>query len=251
MSLLRTIFLAMLLATSARAEITVFAAASLKTALDDIAADWKSETGHGAVMSYGGSAALAKQIMAAAPADVFISAAPEWMDAVEGEGLLRQGTRRDILGNRLVLIAHGAGVAPVALDQTLDLAALLDGGRMSMALIEAVPAGRYGKEALTALGLWDSIRDSLVQSDNVRAALHLVALGEAPLGIVYASDAVAEAGVSVIATFPDASHSPIIYPAAVLAASAAPAAEAFLVHLTSPGPRAVFQAQGFIPLTGP
>jgi molybdate transport system substrate-binding protein len=234
------------------AEVTVFAAASLKTALDEIASGWQADTGATAVIAYGGSAALARQIIAGAPADIFISAAPEWMDAAQAEGLLRPGTRTDLLGNRLVLIAHGAGVAPITLDQTTDLAGLLGGGKLSMALLEAVPAGQYGKEALISLGLWDSVQASVAQSDNVRVALQLVALGEAPLGIVYASDAIADQGrVSVIATFPDSSHRPIIYPAAIIAGSAAPEAEGFLDHLSSPAARAVFVAQGFVPLTAP
>ncbi len=237
-------------ATLARAgEITVFAAASLKTALDEIATGWQAETGNTAVISYGGSAALARQIIEAAPADVFISASAEWMDAVGAGGLLREGTRRDILGNRLVLVAHGAGVATVMLDERLDLAGLLDGCRLSMAMVDAVPAGQYGRQALVTLGLWDQVKDSLAQSENVRIALQLVALGEAPLGIVYASDAVAEPRVSVIATFPETSHRPIVYPAAVIADSKAPEAEAFLAYLAAPAARMVFEAQGFLPLT--
>jgi molybdate transport system substrate-binding protein len=154
------------------------------------------------------------------------------------------------LGNRLVLVAHGAGGTPVVLDGSLDLARMLGGGRLSMGLVGSVPAGQYGREALMTLGLWDRVKDRLAQSDNVRMALQLVALGEAPLGIVYASDAVAEPRVSVIATFPEGSHRPIIFPAAVVA-SAAPEAEAFLEYLTQPPARAVFEAQGFLPLGGP
>lgn len=247
--MLRVILLALLLAAPARAaEVTVFAAASLRTALDDIAAAWQAETGHSATISYGGSSALAKQIIAAAPADVFLSASPEWMDAVGDAGFLRDGTRVDLLGNRLVLVAHGAGAAPVPLDKATDLAGLLAGGKLSMAMVDAVPAGQYGREALTALGLWDSVADSVAQSENVRMALQLVALGEAPYGIVYASDAVAEVGVTVVATFPETSHSPIIYPGAVIASSTAPEAEAFLVYLSSDPARAIFKAQGFLAL---
>ena len=247
--MLRVILLALLMAAPARAaEVTVFAAASLKTALDEIAAGWEAETGHSATISYGGSPALAKQIIAAAPADVFLSASPEWMDAVQDAGLLRDGTRVDLLGNRLILVAHGAGAAPVTLETETDLAGMLAGGKLSMAMVDSVPAGQYGREALTALGLWDSVAESVAQSENVRMALQLVALGEAPLGIVYASDAVAEPGVSVIATFPEASHSPIIYPGAVIASSTAPEAEAFLAYLSSAPARAIFKAQGFLPL---
>jgi molybdate transport system substrate-binding protein len=250
MALLRAALLFMFLAVPARAaEITVFAAASLKTALDQIAEDWQAETGHSVVIAYGGSAALAKQIIEAAPADIFISAAPDWMDAVEAQGMIRPGTRRDLLGNRLVLIGQGPKAAPMVLDETTNLLALLSGGRMAMGLIEAVPAGQYGKEALISLGLWDQVKDHLAQSENVRIALQMVALGEAPLGIVYATDALADAGaVRVIATFPKSSHRPIRYPGAVIASSKVPEAEAFFAYLASPAATAVFEAQGFIAL---
>jgi molybdate transport system substrate-binding protein len=252
MSLLRFLVAGFLIAAPAKAaEVTVFAAASLKTALDEIAADWQAESGSSAVLSYGGSPSLAKQILEGAPADVFISAAPEWMDAVEGAGLIAPESRVDLLGNRLVLIAHGAGVAPVKLDASTDLQGMLAGGRLSMAMVGAVPAGQYGREALTSLGLWDSVKDALAQSENVRVALQLVALGEAPLGIVYASDVMADATtVSVVATFPAESHSPIIYPAAVIAAGGKPQARMFVDYLTSPAARVVFEAQGFTVLTG-
>jgi molybdate transport system substrate-binding protein len=251
MALLRLVLAGVLAAAPLQAaEVTVFAAASLKTALDEIAEGWQAESGNRAVLSYGGSAALAKQIMQGAPADVFISAAPEWMDAVAEAGLIAPGSRVDILGNRLVLIAHGAGVAPVELDGSTDLKGMLAGGRLSMAMVSSVPAGQYGKEALTSLGLWESVKESLAQSDNVRVALQLVALGEAPLGVVYASDAIADAAsVTVIATFPEESHSPIIYPAAVIAAGSKPESRAFVDYLSSPAARVVFEAQGFTVLS--
>lgn len=235
----------LLSATAALADVTVFAAASLKTALDEVAADYTTATGVPVTVAYGGSPAMARQIAAGAPADIFLSAAPEWMDALAAEGLIQPDSRRDLVGNRLVLVAHGPA-AQIALEGA-DLAALLDGGRLSMAMVDSVPAGQYGKEALQTLGLWDQVRDSLAQSENVRAALHLVALGEAPLGIVYASDALAEPAVTVIATFPPDSHRPITYPAA-LTRDADPAAAAFLDHLSSPGATAVFAANGFLPL---
>lgn len=252
--LLRAVVLSLMVGLPAQAaEITVFAAASLKTALDQIAGDWQAGTGNSAVIAYGGSAALARQIIAGAPADLYISAAEEWMDAVQAQGLIRPETRRDVVGNRLVLIAHGNGAAPVTLDQNLDLAGLLGGERLSMALVDAVPAGQYGKQALITLGLWDSVKDSLAQSENVRVALQLVALGEAPLGIVYASDAIADqAHVSVVASFPETSHSPIRYPGAVIATSTAvPEAEAFLAYLGSDAARSVFAAQSFTLLAAP
>jgi len=235
----------------AAAEITVFAAASLKTALDRIAADWQAETGHVVVVSYGGSSGLAKQIEQGAPADLFLSAAVNWMDVLEAGGLIRPDTRRDLLGNTLVLVASGQ-VAAVRIAPDMDLAGMLAGGKLSMALTGSVPAGQYGKEALETLGLWASVEGSVAQSENVRAALALVALGEAPYGIVYASDAIAddESGdaVSVVGIFPADSHAPILYPVAVIADSPVPEAVAFLAHLSSPGAAAVFTAQGFVVL---
>lgn len=226
-------------------EVTVFAAASLTTALDRVAAVWSGETGHAAVISYAGSSALARQIQEGAPADIFLSASTDWMDAVAASGDLREGTRRDILGNRLVLIAHGRDVEPVTIDEGLDLAGMLAGGRLSMALVEAVPAGIYGKAALSALGLWEGVAPLVAQSDNVRMALGFVAQGEAPLGIVYATDAVVEDEVSVIGTFPDGSHAPIVYPAAITAQSESAEAEAFLEFLSSDAARGVWQDHGF------
>lgn len=235
---------ALLAAPAVRAEtVTVFAAASLKTALDAIATAWEAETGDDVVIAYDGSAKLAKQIIAGAPADVFISAAGEWMDAVAAEGLVAEGTRRDLLGNRLILVAHGA-VDPVEIGPGLDLEGMLGGGRLAMGMVDSVPAGQYGKAALESLGLWGSVEGSVAQSENVRAALALVVAGEAPLGIVYASDAVAEDGVTVVGTFPTDSHPPIRYPVAVID-GAAPAAVAFAEALASEDAAAVFAGQGF------
>jgi molybdate transport system substrate-binding protein len=228
-------------------DVLVFAPASLTGALDRVAAAWMAATGQAVVVSYAGSAALARQIQQGAPADIFVSASPDWMDAVEASGDLRAGTRRDILGNRLVLIAHGRDATPVTIDARLDLAAMLDGGRLSMALVDAVPAGIYGKAALVSLGLWDAVAPRIAQSDNVRAALAFVALGEAPLGIVYATDAAATDAVTVIGTFPADSHPPIIYPAAITAQSTSAAAAGFLDFMTSATARAIWQAAGFVP----
>jgi molybdate transport system substrate-binding protein len=226
-------------------EVTVFAAASLTNALDRVAASWSAETGHTAVMSYAGSSALANQIKEGAPADIFISASTEWMDDVEAAGDLRDGTRRDILGNTLVLIAHGEDAAPVIIDDNLDLAGMLGDERLAMALVDAVPAGIYGKAALTALGLWESVAPLVAQSDNVRAALAFVAQNEAPLGIVYATDAAVEDDVTIIGTFPAASHDAIVYPAAVTAQSESPVAQAFLDYLASEPAREIWQEFGF------
>lgn len=224
-------------------EITVFAASSLKTALDHVAADWQAETGHVARVSYDGSAKLAKQIEQGAPVDVFISAAETWMDALEAGGLIEDGTRRDVVGNGLVLIAHGA-VAAVPIGPELDLGAMLGDGKLAMGMIASVPAGQYGHEALVSLGLWDSVAGRVVETDTVRAAVKLVALGEAAYGIVFASDAVGEAGISVVGAFADTSHARVVYPAAVTVGGKAVAGD-FVDYLTSPAAQARFGAQGF------
>jgi molybdate transport system substrate-binding protein len=231
-----------LLPLPALADVTIFAASSLKTVLDQVAADWQGEP---LVLSYGGSAALAKQIAQGAPADIFISASEEWMDDLASKSLIQPATRHDIAGNTLILIAHDARPL-VKIAAGMDLAALLGDGKLSMAFVDSVPAGQYGKAALESLGLWASVEPMVVQSENVRAALALVASGEAALGVVYASDAVAEPGVTVLGTFPGDSHPAITYPAA-LVTGAHPAAQAFLDHLTSPAAQKTFAAQGFLP----
>jgi len=193
------------------------------------------------VISYAGSSALAKQIIAGAPADLFISASTSWMDKVEAEGAIAPGTRRDLLGNTLVLVAGETG--DVALT---DLPAKLGDEHLAMALVDSVPAGQYGKAALTSLGLWEALEPHVAQVDNVRAALALVATGEAPFGIVYATDAAAEPKVHIVATFPTDSHPAITYPAALLKEAPAPAAaQALLDYLGSPEAAAIFAAQGF------
>lgn len=239
-----TLLLALTLATPALAEeVTVFAAASLKTALDPIAADFQTATGHTVTISYAGSNALAQQIIQGAPADIFLSAAVNWMDEVERNALTT--ARKDLLGNSLILIAHGKDAAPVEITPHLDLTALLNGDKLSMAMVDAVPAGQYGKEALQSLGLWDAVAASVAQSENVRAALALVAQGEAPLGIVYATDAVAQDNVTVLGTFPAESHKPITYPAALLTNAQDDADRAFFDYLSTPEAAARFTAQGF------
>lgn len=239
-------------ATAMAEEITVFAAASLKNALDAIARDWQAETGHTVVIAYGGSPALARQIEEGAPADIFISASKTWIDRLAEGRMIRPGTRRDLLGNTLVLVASGKDKAPVEIGPGFDLKPLLGDGKLSMALVDSVPAGQYGKEALEKLGVWPSVEASVAQSENVRAALALVATGEAPFGIVYASDAIADdaAGdkVTVVGTFPADSHKPIVYPAAVVATSTKPEAQAFLDHLSSETSGRIFEGQGFIVL---
>lgn len=232
-------------------QITVFAAASLKTALDAAATGWQAKTGHSAVIAYAGSSALAKQIQQGAPADIFISASTQWMDTLATDDLILPDSRRDILGNTLVLIAHGKDAAPVTIAPGFDLAGLIGDGKLSMALVDSVPAGQYGKTALQSLGLWASVEPQVAQSENVRAALSLVALGEAPLGIVYASDAIADDGaddqVSVVGTFPANSHKPITYPAAIIRGTTNPITSAdFIAYLSSDAGDAIFAAQGFL-----
>lgn len=239
--------LSMVLATPTLADtVVVFAAASLKTALDAVAADFQAQTGHSVVISYGGSNALAKQIIEGAPADIFLSAAVTWMDEVEKAGLVAEGTRADLLSNSLVLVAHGKGAAPVDIGPGLDLVALLGDGRLSMAMVDAVPAGQYGKAALISLGQWAAVEGSVAQSENVRAALALVTAGEAPYGIVYATDAAPDDNVTVVGTFPTDSHPPIVYPGALLTGADDAADRAFFEALSSEAGDARFAEQGFV-----
>lgn len=233
------------------AEITVFAAASLKDALDTIATDWQASGGDALRLTYAGSSQLAKQIGAGAPADLFLSASTDWMDYLDQRGLIEPGSRHDLAGNALVLIVPAdAGAAPPEgeppeIGPGDDLAARLGDGRLAMALVNAVPAGVYGKQALRALEFWDAVEPQVVQTDNVRAALALVASGEAEMGVVYATDARSEPRVRVLARFPEASHDPIRYPVA-LVEGADPAAAAFLAYLLSDPARAVLTEQGFV-----
>ena len=222
--------------------ILVFAAASLKTALDDVARQWLAKTGTMPTVSYAATSTLARQIQRGAPADIFVSANRDWMDVLEKDGSIRPESRRNLLGNRLVLIGHGRSRPAIRIG---DLPARLDGGRLAMALVDSVPAGIYGKQALESLGVWDEVARRVVQADNVRAALAFVARGEAPLGIVYATDAAASDRVSVVAAFPASSHRPIAYPAALTAGPANRKAGAFYAHLFSAAARPLFERQGF------
>ena len=226
-------------------EVVVFAAASLKNALDEVAAAFTEQTGDSVTISYAGSNALAKQIIEGAPADIFISANSEWVDEVAKAGLIAGDARTDLLGNRLVLIAHGTGAAPVEIGAGTDLAALLDGGKLAMAMVDSVPAGQYGKAALEQLGLWDGVQGEVAQSDNVRAALALVAAGEAPYGIVYATDAAADDNVTIVGEFPADSYPAITYPAALLTGAADDADRAFYDSLSGDAADAIFAKHGF------
>lgn len=226
-------------------EVVVFAAASMKNALDEVAAGYMKATGNTVTISYGGSNALAKQIIEGAPADIFLSAAVNWMDEVEKAGLVADGMRTNLLGNTLVLVAHGGSAAPVEIKPGLDLVKLLNGGKLSMAMVDSVPAGQYGKSALESLGIWAAVEPSVAQSENVRAALAFVSSGEAPFGIVYSTDAVADKNVSVVATFPAETHKPIVYPGALLKGAADPADKAFFEALSGDAADAIFSKQGF------
>ena len=223
----------------------VFAAASLKNALDEIAAQWQRETGKKVVISYAASNTLIKQIEQGAPADVFISADLDWMDYGQQKSLIKPETRSNLLGNRIVLIAPRDSNVSTHIASGFDLAALLKGGRLAMGNIAAVPAGKYGKAALEKLGAWDGVKDKIAQAESVRAALVLVARGEAPLGIVYQTDAAADPSVRIVGVFPENSHPPIIYPIALTKESANPEAQAFLSYVRSPAARPAFERQGF------
>ena len=227
--------------------LTVFAAASLKDALDDVAASYVKDKPL-VTVSYAGSSALAKQIENAAPADLFISADLDWMDYLQKKSLIKADSVTQLLGNDLVLIAPADSNMTFTLAPGVDLVQALGGGKLAMADVSAVPAGKYGKEALLALGVWNAVAPQVVQAENVRAALKLVALKEAALGVVYGSDAKAEKAVKFISVFPDNSHKPIIYPAGIIAASTHPDAQAFLDFLKSSTARDIFADHGFKPL---
>ena len=237
-------------AALAQDNVTVFAAASLKNALDDINAAWKGETGKEAVISYAGSSALARQIEEGAPADLFIAADRAWMAYLSDKNLTRKDSEVELLGNRIVLVAPADSDAAIEIAQGFDLAGALGDERLAMANVDSVPAGKYGKAALTALGVWDAVSAKVAQAENVRAALALVAAGEAPLGIVYQTDAAAEPAVKIVATFPEGTHEPIVYPAALTAESKAADAADFLAFLKTGTARALFEKQGFTVLAG-
>jgi molybdate transport system substrate-binding protein len=222
--------------------VLIFAAASLQSALDEIARQWRGATRHQAVISYAATSALARQIEQGAPADVFISADLDWMDYLARRDLIRPGTRTNLLGNRLVVVApRNAALRIVG----LDIAGALDGGKLAMANLDAVPAGKYGKAALENLGIWSAVRANVVQTDHVRGALVLVARGEARLGIVYQSDAEVEAGVRIVTLLPENSHPPVIYPVAVLRDSRHRDAASFVDYLRTLTAVGIFEWHGF------
>ncbi|POO49855.1 molybdate ABC transporter substrate-binding protein [Agrobacterium rosae] len=229
----------------AQDKVTVFAAASMKNALDAANAEWAKETSNEATVSYAASSALAKQIEAGAPADLFISADLAWMDYVAGKKLIKDDTRTNLLGNRLVLVAPADKAKPVDIKQGFDLATLVGDGKLAMGAVDSVPAGKYGKSALEKLGVWSSVEGKVAGAESVRAALVLVSRGEAPYGIVYQTDAAADQGVKIVGTFPQDSHEPIIYPVAILSESKSPAAAAYLEFLKSAKAAPFFEKHGF------
>jgi molybdate transport system substrate-binding protein len=228
----------------AQPNLVILGASSLTDALNEIGPAFTAKTHHGVTLSYAASSALARQIEAGAPADVFVSADTEWMDYLQTRNLIDPDTRRNVLGNRLVLISPADSTFTIKIAPHFALAKLLGDGRLATGNPDSVPVGKYARSALTRLGVWTEVQDKIAAADNVRAALALVARGEAPLGIVYRTDALIEKKVRIVAEFPANSHDPIIYPAATTARAQAGAAD-FIKFLSSPTARAIFAKYGF------
>jgi molybdate transport system substrate-binding protein len=231
--------------------ITVFAAASMKNALDDVDAAFTKKTGIKIVASYDASSALMKQIEGGAPADVFVSADLKWMDYGAQKKLIKDDTRVNLLGNQLVLIAaKDSKIDHVTIASGFDLAKLAGDGRIATGDVQAVPVGIYAKAALEKLGVWASVEPKMAMAANVRAALILVARGEAPLGIVYSTDAKVEPGVKVVGVFPEDSHDPIIYPVAATTGGKSDVTP-YLAFLRSQAAKTIFESYGFTVLVKP
>ena len=224
--------------------VTVFAAASLKNSLDAVDAAYTQKTGTPVRAAYAASSALARQIEQGAPAEVYISADSDWMDYAAQHGLIQTPTRRDLLTNHLALIAPAASAVRLHVSPGFALAQALGGGRLAMAGLD-VPAGRYGKQALTALGVWPQVQAKVVYGENVRAALAYVSRGEAPLGVVYDTDARVDPGVRIVNLFPESSHPRIVYPAALTGSAHGPSAAAYLTFVEGPEAAAIFRRFGF------
>jgi len=227
-------------------EATVFAAASLKEALDEAATRFDSDTGHRSVLAYGASSVLARQIEHGAPADLFVSADEEWMDYLAARKLIDSKSRVELLSNRLVLISPAGSRVQLAIARGFRLGEALGPDRLAIADPDHVPAGKYARAALETLGAWAGVSGKITRSENVRAALALVARGETPLGIVYRTDALAERRVRVVAEFPTSSHQRIVYPVALIASSKSLAARQLLTFLRSPVARAIWEKYGFV-----
>lgn len=226
--------------------VTVFAAASLTDVLTEIGKAYQAKTGTEVKFSFASSSALAKQIESGAPASVFVSADGEWMDYLQSRGLTDSDTRKDLLGNHLVLVAGKDNAIALKIAPGFALAEALGDGRLSVADPDSVPAGKYTKQALTALGVWAAVEPKLARAENVRAALAFVTKGEAPLGIVYTTDALAEKGVRVVDTFPDDTHKPIVYPIALVKGQDTAAAKALLQALKGGDFRSTYEKYGFV-----
>jgi molybdate transport system substrate-binding protein len=238
-----------LVATPATAqELLLFGAASLRDALDAVIETYQAHGGGEVRASYASSSTLARQIEQGAPADIFISANPQWMDYLKEQGLVRASSRANLLGNGLVLVAPMDSDITVEIAPGFDLLSALDGGLLAMGDPDHVPAGIYGRAALESLGVWDTVAPQVARADNVRAALALVARGETPLGLVYRSDAVAADGVRIVGDFPRDSHPPIVYPIAIMAGSKHPEAAALVELLESAAAAEVFERFGFTTL---
>jgi len=238
-------------ASAQEKSITVFAAASMKNALDDVDTAFTAKTGIKVVASFAASSALAKQIEQGAPADIFMSADTDWMDYAASRRVVSDATRINLLGNSIVLIApKDSGIGNVAIGPGFDLAKLAGHGRIATGDVNAVPIGRYARAALEKLGAWQAAEPKFAMAESVRAALTLVARGEAALGIVYATDARIEPGVKVVGTFPADSHPPIVYPVAATTA-ARPQATSYLAFLRSSAAKAIFEKYGFSFLVTP
>lgn len=238
-------------AAAAQQNITVFAAASMKNALDDIDASFSEHSGIKVVASFAATSALVKQIEAGAPADIFLSADEKWMDYAAEHKLIKPQSRFDLLGNRLALIAPASSrLGATHIEPWMDLAGLAGDSRIVTGDVNAVPVGRYAKAALLALGCWEQVQPKLVMTENVRAALVLVARNEAALGIVYATDAKVEPKVKVLGYFPGAFFTPIVYPVA-MTAGAAPAAQKYLEFLRTASAKGTFERYGFSYLAKP
>ncbi len=232
-------------AATATKPVVVFAAASLKNALDAISKEWEAKSGNKTTLSFAASSAIAKQIESGAPADLFISADLKWMDWLAERKLIDAASRKTLLGNTLVLIAPKDRKVELKIEKGFALAAALGDGRLAMGDTKSVPAGVYGQAALTNLGVWDQVSSKVAGAENVRVALAYVARGETPLGIVYGSDAKSEPQVKIVDAFPADSHQPIVYPVALTASSTNPEAKKFLEFLSSPEATKAFEAEGF------
>ncbi len=231
--------------------LTVFAAASLKNALDDVNAAFTAKSAIKVAVSYAASSALARQIEQGAPADIFLSADTDWMDYASQKKTINDGTRRDLLGNKIVLIAPSdSPITNVTIGPGFDLAKLAGDGRIVTGDVQAVPVGKYAKAALEKLGAWDTAASKFAMADSVRAALALVSRKEAVLGIVYETDARVDPGVKIVGTFPEGSHPPIIYPVAATV-TAKPETASYLDFLRSSPAKSIFEKYGFTVLIRP